>query len=496
MKSESDCVLSERDMAAASAARDPVEDLCEEATCSICLEYFKDPVSVECGHNFCRDCMTQFCEKSGTKKTSCPQCRKEVLQSNIRPNRLLANFVEITKKLSLQGLKREEGRERVCGKHQEPLKLFCKEDDVSICVVCDRSKEHRNHTVIPIEEAAQDFKVLMGIHQDVLEKEEENILAYKVETEEESQYLLKQIKKVEKTLGEIREMRQFLEEQEKHLQAQMEELRKQVARKRDENMVIFDQELSSLKNLFQEIKEKCQQPPAELLQDVRSLLQRYEKKKTFEKPVAFSPELKWKISEFCHLNSGLVSVMKQFQDTLLPDIELQKANVTLDPVTASPWLFLSKDCKSVRCADKRRNLPDNPERFSDSLCVLGREGFTKGRHFWEVAIEGKEDWFVGVARKSVRRKGLVYIGPSEGIWAVGKWRGRYCVPRIPSSSALSLSEKTKRIRVCLNFAANRVAFYDADTGDQIYILSSVPFSGETILPFFYMYGKVHLKISP
>uniref|UniRef100_A0A803TZH6 RING-type E3 ubiquitin transferase n=1 Tax=Anolis carolinensis TaxID=28377 RepID=A0A803TZH6_ANOCA len=190
MKSESDCVLSERDMAAASAARDPVEDLCEEATCSICLEYFKDPVSVECGHNFCRDCMTQFCEKSGTKKTSCPQCRKEVLQSNIRPNRLLANFVEITKKLSLQGLKREEGRERVCGKHQEPLKLFCKEDDVSICVVCDRSKEHRNHTVIPIEEAAQDFKVLMGIHQDVLEKEEENILAYKVETEEESQYLL------------------------------------------------------------------------------------------------------------------------------------------------------------------------------------------------------------------------------------------------------------------------------------------------------------------
>nr|XP_016847317.1 PREDICTED: E3 ubiquitin-protein ligase TRIM39 isoform X3 [Anolis carolinensis] len=436
MKSESDCVLSERDMAAASAARDPVEDLCEEATCSICLEYFKDPVSVECGHNFCRDCMTQFCEKSGTKKTSCPQCRKEVLQSNIRPNRLLANFVEITKKLSLQGLKREEGRERVCGKHQEPLKLFCKEDDVSICVVCDRSKEHRNHTVIPIEEAAQDFKVLMGIHQDVLEKEEENILAYKVETEEESQYLL-------------------------------------------------------------EIKEKCQQPPAELLQDVRSLLQRYEKKKTFEKPVAFSPELKWKISEFCHLNSGLVSVMKQFQDTLLPDIELQKAaNVTLDPVTASPWLFLSKDCKSVRCADKRRNLPDNPERFSDSLCVLGREGFTKGRHFWEVAIEGKEDWFVGVARKSVRRKGLVYIGPSEGIWAVGKWRGRYCVPRIPSSSALSLSEKTKRIRVCLNFAANRVAFYDADTGDQIYILSSVPFSGETILPFFYMYGKVHLKISP
>lgn len=29
----------------------------EEATCSICLDYFTDPVMTTCGHNFCRECI-------------------------------------------------------------------------------------------------------------------------------------------------------------------------------------------------------------------------------------------------------------------------------------------------------------------------------------------------------------------------------------------------------------------------------------------------------
>ncbi|XP_067319416.1 E3 ubiquitin-protein ligase TRIM7-like [Anolis sagrei] len=482
--------------AASSPARDPVENLCEETTCSICLEYFKDPVSLECGHNFCRSCLIQCWKKSSTTKTSCPQCRKKVLQSNLRPNLPLANIVEITKKLSFQGPKRAAGKERVCGKHQEPLKLFCKDDDVSICVVCDRSKEHRRHAVIPVEEAAQDIKVSMGIRQDVLKKEEENILAYKTETEEESQYLLKEIEEVKETLGEIRKMHTFLEEQEKHLLAQMVELKKQIARERDESLAIFDQKLSSLKNLIQEMKEKCQQPPADLLQDVRSLLQRSEEKEIFEKPVAFSPELKWKIWEFCDLNSGLAALMKQFRDTLLPGLELQKANVTLDPDTAGHQLFLSEDCKRVRCETTDQDLPDNPERFSNPVCVLGQEKFTRGRHFWDVAVEGEGNWFVGVTKKSVKRKGLVNIGPSENILGMGRWDSRYCAPNLSSFFDLFLNGKIEKIRICLNCASNRVAFYNADTGDEIYVLPPLRFFGETFLPFFFVDVDCNLSISP
>lgn len=37
-----------------------MQSLREEAVCAICLDYFKDPVSIGCGHNFCRGCVTQL----------------------------------------------------------------------------------------------------------------------------------------------------------------------------------------------------------------------------------------------------------------------------------------------------------------------------------------------------------------------------------------------------------------------------------------------------
>uniref|UniRef100_G1KK30 Zinc finger protein RFP-like n=1 Tax=Anolis carolinensis TaxID=28377 RepID=G1KK30_ANOCA len=486
-------------MAAAPRAQDPLQDLCEEATCLICLDYLKDPVSLECGHNFCRACLTQTWKKSGNIETSCSHCREPVSEKNLRTNQQLANLVEKVKILSSQGSKKTQGKEGVCEKHQEPLKFFCKDDETPICEMCDR--EHRDHRRIPLGTAAQDYKLLMRLRQDDLVKKREKILVYKTETEKEAQELLKQAKtKMETTLEEIPEIQQFLDKQEQHPRSQMEELQKQIAQKRDEHLVLLSRELSSLEGFIQELKEKCQQPPAELLRDVRNLLQRCEEKQTSEKPMAFPPELKWKVWEFCDLNSYLVAAMKPFRaaflDALLPGLELQKANVTLDPNTAGTWLILSEDQKSVRFGDEPQDLLDNPERFSDRAYVLGQEGFTSGRHFWDVVVGEEGDWAVGVARESVRRKGLVNIDPEEGIWVVSKWRGKYHATSWPSSTDFLLSEKTKRVRVCLNYAANQVAFYDADTGDQICLLSEIPFSGETALPFFHVHKKGHLRISP
>jgi len=41
-----------------------MQTLQEEAVCAICLDYFKDPVSIGCGHNFCRGCVTQLWGKA------------------------------------------------------------------------------------------------------------------------------------------------------------------------------------------------------------------------------------------------------------------------------------------------------------------------------------------------------------------------------------------------------------------------------------------------
>uniref|UniRef100_A0A8B9TP24 Tripartite motif-containing protein 39 n=1 Tax=Anas platyrhynchos TaxID=8839 RepID=A0A8B9TP24_ANAPL len=78
----------------------------EEAICSICLEYMTEPVSVDCGHNFCHGCITKHCQEKclwNDAPFSCPQCRAPCRRSSLRPNRQLANIVESIRQLRLGG---------------------------------------------------------------------------------------------------------------------------------------------------------------------------------------------------------------------------------------------------------------------------------------------------------------------------------------------------------------------------------------------------------
>lgn len=144
------------------AEHDPLESLRKEASCSICLDYFSDPVSINCGHSFCRACIMR-CSGKSDRRFPCPQCRGIAQKKKFRPNRELRNLAEIAKKLSAKAGS-VAGVGGLCLKHQEPLKLFCQEDRAAICVVCDHSHAHRAHSVAPIEEAAQECKVRNRSH--------------------------------------------------------------------------------------------------------------------------------------------------------------------------------------------------------------------------------------------------------------------------------------------------------------------------------------------
>nr|XP_056722317.1 E3 ubiquitin-protein ligase TRIM11-like [Euleptes europaea] len=550
------------------AAGGPLKELCEEASCSVCLDFFRDPVTIaECGHNFCRACLARSWGASRAEASCCPQCGGRAQEGSLRPNQQLANLVGIIQKLGPQEGKGAEAKggegkgavcerhqeplrffcredvallcvacrrseehqdhqvipleepagekkgkikptwffccwhqavvaarkERVCLKHQELLNLFCKDDEALICAVCDQSQEHNDHKIIPVEEASQEYKDQFCNCMDILREEKEKILAYKACIVKESQDLMKQTKgERQEKVTKFRQLHKFLDKQEKLVLAQMEELEKEVARNRDQHLAKLSEELSSLDSLIRKMEEKCQQPASELLQDVRSTLQRYEDKEAFEDPVAFPLALKWRVWD---VNPLLEGIKEQFKDTLDSGLHVQKANVTLDPDTAHPLLVLSEDRKSVRWGEEAQALPDNPERFEKRYIVLGREGFTAGRHFWEVLVGSEEEWFVGVARKSVRRKGRIIFSPEGGIWAVGKWGGCYRAAIKGINPLLSLTGEPKRIRVCLNYAGGRVAFFDADRGSLLFEFSGASFHGETLLPFFYVWGKGHLRLS-
>ncbi|NWR40569.1 BT2A2 protein, partial [Tachuris rubrigastra] len=158
-------------------------------------------------------------------------------------------------------------------------------------------------------------------------------------------------------------------------------------------------------------------------------------------------------------------------------------NVVLDPDTAHCELVLSDNGKSVKRGDTRQDIPDTPERFNRRSCVLGRDGFTSGRHYWDVeVVEDGGRWAVGVSREDVKRKGNTEFKPEEGIWAVGKQAE--CLRAFASHDTTEFpkTKATRQIRVSLDYEEGRVAFFEADKENPIYTFSQASFGGKKVYP--------------
>ncbi|EMP32907.1 Butyrophilin subfamily 3 member A3, partial [Chelonia mydas] len=178
-------------------------------------------------------------------------------------------------------------------------------------------------------------------------------------------------------------------------------------------------------------------------------------------------------------------------DTVIPGYKIYRKDraghaevkVTLDPSTANPGLKLSKDLKTVTWQSKPQVLCDNLKRFDQVSCVLGSEGFTSGRIYWEVEEMGRI-WVIGVARESVRRKEQIKFTPKEGIWGLEQTRDHYSLLTAPESP-LRLSEPLEKVRIYVNYETEQVTFFNPDNGDLIASLTA-SFTGEKIFPFFWV----------
>ncbi|XP_045407925.1 butyrophilin subfamily 2 member A2-like isoform X3 [Lemur catta] len=161
---------------------------------------------------------------------------------------------------------------------------------------------------------------------------------------------------------------------------------------------------------------------------------------------------------------------------------LHAADVVLDPDTAHPELFLSEDRRSVRRGPSRQSVPDNPERFDCQPCVLGREYFTSGKHYWEVEVENVMAWTMGVCRDSVEKKEEALLLPQNGFWTLEMFENQYWALSSPER-ILPLRERLGRVGVFLDYEAGDVSFYNMRDRSHIYTCPRSPFAGP-LRPFF------------
>ncbi|NXE98860.1 BT1A1 protein, partial [Menura novaehollandiae] len=174
----------------------------------------------------------------------------------------------------------------------------------------------------------------------------------------------------------------------------------------------------------------------------------------------------------------------------------ERVNVVLDPETAHCDLVLSDDGKSVKRGDTRQDIPDIPERFNPWRCVLGCDGFTSGRYYWEVEVVDAGGWTVGISREDVKRKGDIEFKPEEGIWAVGVWAGHFQALTSPDRTLLPETNTPRQIRVCLDYEEGRVAFFSVDEEIPIFTFPLASFEGKKVHPWVWLGPGTWLKIWP
>ncbi|XP_030053396.1 E3 ubiquitin-protein ligase TRIM39-like [Microcaecilia unicolor] len=453
------------------AASSTAESLQEETSCPICLDYFTDPVITECGHNFCRSCITESWERIEIN-FPCPQCRETSLQRNLRPNRQLANITAVLKTFS----ERNEA-ENLCEKHEEKLKLFCTEEEKAICVICKEGKDHRSHSVIPIEEAMQEYKEKYEIHLEPLKKKLKEILKLKTSEQQKTEQLMHKTKR-EKILSEFEELHKFLNEEQQILLSRMEEEEKEILKKISDNVTHLEDQSSFLKKLISEIEEKCQQSATELLKDAKSTLSRCQTVE-FPRPEAVCTEMKL----YFHLMyPRQYFIVKKMLRRHQGKVSAELVNVTLDPETAHPNLILSEDQKSVRLGDTRQKLLVNPQRFDPVVSVLGCENFTSGRHYWEVEVGDKTDWDLGVCKDSVSRKGEIIYTPRNGYWTVILRHGHKYKASTSPDTLLHLSVRPRAVGIFLDYEVGKVSFYNADNKSHLFTFTDT--FTEKLRPYF------------
>ncbi|XP_074533832.1 E3 ubiquitin-protein ligase TRIM21-like [Halichoeres trimaculatus] len=510
----------------------------DQFLCSICLDVFTDPVSTPCGHNFCKKCITDHWDVN--LPFNCPNCieifsSRPQLRVNTFISEMAAQFrqsaqqeaassssqqvakpgevpcdvctgtklkalksclvclvsycdTHLESHLTASGLKRhqlidpvENLEGRMCEKHDKLLELFCKNDQMCVCVLCT-VLDHKTHDVVPLKEEYVGKKAELGkTEADIQQMIQKRRL--KIEEIKQSERLGK--RDADREIVEGVQVFAGLIEAVKSSQTTFINLIKEKQRETEKRAEGFikemQQEISELEKRSSEVKQlSCSEDHLHLLQNFTSVN-------------AAPPTKDWtgvRVQKPSY-EGNVMKALNQLKETL--SIQMQRAelkmvqqcevDVTFDPGTAHPELILSDDGKTVRHGDVKKNFSDTPARFDTCPCVLAKQSFSSGRFYFKVQVKGKTGWDLGVARGSIKRKGIVTLTPQKGSWAIGSRKDREYKALAGPPIGLSLKSRPDRVGVFVDYEEGLVSFYDIDAATLIYSYTGCSFA-EKLYPYF------------
>ncbi|XP_030634327.1 tripartite motif-containing protein 16-like [Chanos chanos] len=209
----------------------------DQFMCPVCLDLFKDPVTIPCGHSYCMGCIRGYWGQDDQKGVySCPQCRQNIRQRPVlRKNTILAEVMEKLKRTRLQGAavppddysnapgvvecdfctrNKEKAvktcltclasfcqihlqphyessalqkhtlvkastrlQDKICSRHNKLIELWCQTDQQFMCYLC-MVDEHRGHKTISVAAERTDREKQLGevkkkTQQRIQEREKE-----------------------------------------------------------------------------------------------------------------------------------------------------------------------------------------------------------------------------------------------------------------------------------------------------------------------------------
>ncbi|KAM9329466.1 uncharacterized protein PAF06_002860 [Gastrophryne carolinensis] len=485
-------------------------DLRKELECSVCLSIYTDPVTLKCGHNFCRVCIDRVLEtQEGAGGYSCPDCREHfqerpALIRNITLCNIVENFLATLPNQEETGIfcsycvdspvpavkscllceaslcekhlrfhnKSPEHvltdpsttlGNRKCLIHRKILEYYCTEDAACICVSCCLIGEHRGHQIESLDMAYEKKALKL---RDVLQK----VTAKREETQSRVQSLQEKGKKeqeiaaseLERVATIFKDLRRQLEDLEKRVLSEISQQAEQASLSVCDLIQELEIKKDELSRKMRHIEELCNTTdPLTLLQepDTDDLCDTEEEgnggRGMHETLLPAEDDLD--VSGISHTYNTLVNLVTKIKLGIYRE---KAADLLLDVNTAGHDLLISDDRKTASRSLHQKH-PETAQRFQKYSQVLSSQSFSSGQHYWEVDVGRSQSWRVGMSYPSIDRRGeQSWIGENNKSWCLDRHHDQYLAIHESKKSQLPTKMSSNRIRICLDYEAGQIFFYD------------------------------------